>query len=93
MVAVVYVSDVSVNEAQIESGQAWAAPKYLRKKPNPDWCALEANARLLKRGLWAQPTSQWIEPSEWRHRNQRKEPLTNYSSETTAKCVAAIGRK
>jgi endonuclease YncB( thermonuclease family) len=92
MIAIVYVGDVNVNEQMIKDGEAWAARKYLRKRQDAEWCALENSARELGRGLWAQPSSEWKDPREWYYRKKRNYKYTDYSAETTAKCLAAIGK-
>lgn len=92
MVAIVYVGDANVNEQMIKSGDAWAALKYLRKRADAEWCAFENAARQMRRGLWAQPPSEWIDPREWYHRKKRNYKYKDYSQETTAKCIAAIGK-
>jgi endonuclease YncB( thermonuclease family) len=93
MVAIVYVGDLNVNAQMVKLGAAWAARDYLRKRKDVDVCAYESAARALKRGLWAQPSSLWIEPGEWRNRKKRNYRYTDYSRETTVHCIAAIGRK
>jgi endonuclease YncB( thermonuclease family) len=93
MVAIVYVGDVNVNEQMIKDGEAWAARKYLRKREDAEWCAYENSARELKRGLWAQPSSEWIDPREWFYRKKRHYKYTDYSKETLANCMAAIGAR
>jgi hypothetical protein len=71
----------------------WAARKYPRKREDAEWCAYEGVARDMKRGLWAQAPSEWIDPNEWHYRKKRQYKYTEYSHETTADCVAAIGKK
>lgn len=92
MVAIVYIGDVNVNEALLKSGEAWASRKYIRKTKESHWCALEGAARSMKRGLWAEPPSNWIDPSEWRHR-KKLASFANYAKETVANCVASLGKR
>ena len=92
LVAIVYVGDVNVNEAMVKSGEAWAARKYLRKRDDADWCAYENAARQMRRGLWSQRPEDWIDPREWYHRKKRHYVYKDHSAETTAKCIAAIGK-
>jgi hypothetical protein len=51
---------------------------------------LEHEARTAKRGLWSLPKNEIVAPWEWRRRKSL-EMFADYSRETTAKCVAAIG--
>ena len=92
LVAIVYVGDVNVNEEMVKSGEAWAARKYLRKRAESSWCAYENAARQMRRGLWSQRPEEWIDPREWYHRKKRHYKYKDYSAETTAKCIAAIGK-
>ena len=55
-------------------------------------CDAEAAARTAKRGVWALPKQDAIAPWECRSRKNR-ETLTDYSRETVAACVAAIGKR
>lgn len=90
LVAVVYVGDLNVNEQLVKDGHAWAYRRYLKDR---NYCVWEHAARTLKRGLWSQPTKEWIYPSEWRmiRRSQLDRP-TDYSHETVAGCLAAVGK-
>lgn len=49
---------------QVRNGMAWAYTRYADSRP--DLAALQADARRLRLGLWAdpQPVAPWI----WRHR-------------------------
>ena len=92
LVAIVYVGDVNVNEAMVKSGEAWAARKYIRKRSESSWCAYENAARQMRRGLWSKRSEERIDPREWYHRKKRHYKYKDYSAETTAKCIAAIGK-
>ena len=92
MVAIVYVGDTNVNERMIKDGEAWAARKYLRKDQDAEWCAYENAARQSHSGLWRQSPKDWIDPREWYHREKRHYKYTDYSQETTARCLSAIGK-
>ena len=92
MVAMVYVGDTNVNERMIKDGEAWAARKYLRKNEDAVWCAYENAARQSHSGLWGEQPENWIDPQEWRHRKKRDYKYKDHSQETTAKCLAAIGK-
>ena len=92
MVAIVYLGDTNVNERLIKDGEAWAARKYLRKKQDAEWCTYEDAARQSHSGLWGQAPKDWIDPREWFHRKKRHYSFKDYSQETTAKCLVAIGK-
>lgn len=61
MIASLSVQGVAINAEQIRLGMAW---EYSHYHSNHDLIALEAEARAVPRGLWAQsaPTPPW----EWR---------------------------
>ena len=54
---------ININEAMLRDGHAWAYRRYMK---DPKFCDIEAEARDAKRGLWAQPVSEWVYPPEWR---------------------------
>lgn len=90
LVAVVYVSDLNVNERMVKDGHAWAYREYLKNK---DFCRWEDQARQQKRGLWSLQTSDWIYPSDWRRlRRGRIDAVRDYSGETAQRCLTAIGK-
>jgi endonuclease YncB( thermonuclease family) len=87
LVAVVYVGELNVNEQMLKSGDAWAARKYLRKRSESGWCAYENAARCVvtaARGV--DRFSRVVSPQETAYKYK------DYSAETTAKCIAAIGK-
>ncbi len=88
-VAVMYVGDENINAWLVKQGHAWAYRQYA---DSPEYCVLENAARSLRRGLWAR--EEWLAPWEWRLGGRGKAILyTNYSRETVASCIAAIGKK
>jgi micrococcal nuclease len=91
LVAVVYVADVNINAVMIRDGHAWAFRRYMRKE-DASLCADESTARIAKRGLWALAVDAPIAPWEYRSRKNR-DTFTDHRRETTAGCVAAIGRR
>lgn len=68
VVAYVYVGDLDVGHELVRQGTAWF---YTRYAGSATLYAVEQQARDAKRGLWALPASERIEPWEWRRR-QRK---------------------
>jgi micrococcal nuclease len=93
MVATVWlVADgqrINVNEKMLRDGHAWAYRRYMRE---PRFCDLEAEARDAKRGLWAQPVSDWVYPPEWRFvRNGEIRALPAPYAETRESCIAVLG--
>ena len=93
MVAVVWrVADgkrTNINETLLREGHAWAYRRYMR---DPRFCDIEAEARDAKRGLWAQPVSDWVYPPEWRFvRNGEIRALPAPYAETRETCIAVLG--
>jgi endonuclease YncB( thermonuclease family) len=96
MVAVVLAGGASVNEMLVAQGDAWAYRAYLGEiRGDERYCELEAEARATGRGLWAQPPSRWVPPWIYRQRQRARPgaavPSKDYSAETAAACVAAVG--
>jgi len=90
LVAVVYAKGRNVNEEMVRLGAAWAYREYLR---NRAYCSWEDAARQARRGLWAQPAADWIYPSDWRRwKRGRLAAVRDFSGETRAACLAAVGR-
>lgn len=59
----VVVRDIAVNDAMVERSAAWFYSKYSNSAALYD---LENEARDAKRGLWALPKVQTVEPWVWR---------------------------
>jgi micrococcal nuclease len=79
----------NLNEAMLRDGHAWAYRRYMS---DPKFCDIEAEARDAKRGLWAQPVSEWVYPPEWRFlKNGEIRVLPTPYLETREKCVAVLG--
>lgn len=89
LIGIVYLGDVNINAELVQLGHAWAYRQYMRKD-DKTLCADETLARIQKKGLWSLSKSERIAPWEWRRRKNLKS-FTEYSSETTAACAAAIG--
>jgi endonuclease YncB( thermonuclease family) len=88
MIGIVFLGDLNVNLELVKRGHAWAYRQYMRREDSA-LCINEAAARTAKKGLWAskeRPVAPW----EWRRKKTRAAP-TDYSRETTADCIAAIG--
>ncbi len=60
----VYVGSTDVSAEMIRQGAAWVYRKYSR---DPALLDRETQAKAAKRGLWALPEAQRVEPCEWRH--------------------------
>jgi endonuclease YncB( thermonuclease family) len=89
LVARVWIDGVDVNAEMLKTGNAWT---YRRYADDPAYCTYEQAARDLGRGLWRLPANQRVAPWEWRQRKSRAGRFTDYSQETVAACVAALGR-
>jgi hypothetical protein len=87
---------LNVNAALVSAGHAWANRRYLGEVPGADrLCALEAEARTARRGLWARPPDSWVPP--WLFRRTTGPDgadlrVRSYAAETEADCRRAIPR-
>ncbi|MBD3653155.1 thermonuclease family protein [Kangiella sp.] len=63
------VDGQSVNELMVSEGMAWRW-RYSKSKKLKE---LEESAREARKGLWALPESQRVEPWEWRKQQKRKD--------------------
>ncbi len=68
IVGMVYVGDVCVNEALVESGLAWVYRKYCTMEICESWLELESMAIDGDIGIWSHPNP--LPPWEFR-RNKR----------------------
>ena len=99
LVAIVYAgndSTLNVNRKLVDDGHAWAYRRYLKKAGGEGaaWCRAEDYARRNRRGLWALKPTEWIFPPDWRRwRRNQTDTVTDYSRETAANCIAAIGKR
>jgi endonuclease YncB( thermonuclease family) len=89
LVARVWIDGMDVNAEMLRTGNAWT---YRRYADDPAYCTYEQAARDLGRGLWRLPANQRVAPWEWRQRKSRAGRFTDYSRETVAACVAALGQ-
>jgi micrococcal nuclease len=89
LVARVWLGDLDVNAEMVRTGNAWT---YRRYADDAGYCAREQEARENHRGLWRLPEDQQVAPWEWRQRKSRDGRFTDYSRETRANCVSALGR-
>lgn len=79
---------VNINESMLRDGHAWAYRRYMQ---DAKYCDIEADARDHKRGLWAQPVSDWIYPPEWRFlKNGEIRTLPVPYVETRDKCLEVL---
>lgn len=90
IVANLYVGDVDVNADLVRLGHAWAFRPQMTKD-DAQLCELEGQARAARRGLWSLPFDQTEAPWEWRRSTLKS--ISDYSKETTADCIAAIGEQ
>ena len=89
LVARVWLDDLDVNAEMLRTGNAWTYRRYV---DDPAYCTYKQAPRDLGRGLWRLPANQRVAPWEWRQRKSRAGHFTDYSQETVATCVAALGR-
>lgn len=68
LLADIIVDQESINAQMIKTGHAW----LWRYSDNLKLQWLQKQAQKNKKGLWALPESQRIEPWEWRKNNRRK---------------------
>jgi endonuclease YncB( thermonuclease family) len=68
-VAQVWNGTAHVNAELVKRGAAWFYSEFAR---SPDLYEVEQEARDAKRGLWALPLQDRIEPWEWRKRAARR---------------------
>ncbi|MES3040467.1 MAG: thermonuclease family protein [Pseudomonadota bacterium] len=59
----VVVGDLEVNAELVRRGAAWVYRDYLKR---PELIPLEAEARRLRKGLWALPAAERMPPWQWR---------------------------
>jgi micrococcal nuclease len=88
LVAVVHLQDRIINSELVQHGHAWAYRRFLRRADD-EWCALEAGARRMQLGLWAEADAH----APWEFRaTEGMGPFTRYSKSTAEECRKAIGR-
>ena len=88
IVATVLLGKVDVSADLVRLGHAWAFRPRMTKA-DEQLCDLEGQARAARRGLWSLPLDQTEAPWEWRRTTLKS--VTDYSRQTTADCIAAIG--
>ena len=66
-----FVGDLDVCEEMIRIGAAWAYRQYLRDENLP---AIEAEAKVEKKGLWGLSEAQAVPPWEWRRNGGNPAP-------------------
>jgi endonuclease YncB( thermonuclease family) len=89
LVARLWVGDMDVNAELLKRGAAWVYRRYAHEAA---YCAYEKSARDLGRGVWRLPGAQRVAPWEWRHRDKRRKPFTDYSDQSLADCIASLGK-
>ncbi|CAK7033907.1 MAG: hypothetical protein DELT_00477 [Desulfovibrio sp.] len=61
-------SGMTAQEALLQNGAAWVAPRYCKLAQCTEWNLLEENARLSRVGIWSE--SQAVPPWKWRKQNK-----------------------
>jgi micrococcal nuclease len=89
LVGRVWLGEMDVNAELLRLGAAWVYRRYARE---PDYCGFEQEARATERGLWGLPTVPPVAPWEWRQRDKRRKPFTDYSKQSLADCIARLGK-
>ena len=91
MIGVVYLGEENINAWLVREGYAWTYRQYAHDRR---YCEAESAARSEKRGVWARPLDEQQAPWEWRAvKRGRGNGFTDYSHETAAQCVTALGKK
>jgi hypothetical protein len=91
LVAVVYLGDENVSAWLVQQGHAWAYRQYAKDQ---QYCLWEGDVRSARLGLWGAPPKEWRAPWAWRQfKRKERATFTDYSAETAAKCIAAIGKR
>jgi len=93
--AVILVDDEDINGEMIRAGYAYVHRKYLGMSDyDRRYCALEHEARVAGRGLWALEPSDRIAPWQLRqYYSGKRFAFTDFSSETVEDCQAAAGKE
>jgi len=94
LAAVIVVDGTDINGELIRAGFAYAHRKYLGLSEfDSRYCALEHEARVAGRGIWALPPKDRIAPWQLRqyYRGERT-AFTDFSNETIVNCKAAAGK-
>jgi endonuclease YncB( thermonuclease family) len=68
-VAQVWVGSTNINRAMVERGAVWFYAEYAK---DDTFYQLEQDARRAKRGLWALPLAQRMEPWVWRKQKRER---------------------
>jgi len=89
LVGRLWLDEMDVNAELVRLGAAWVYRRYTRE---PGYCGAEQEARAQERGLWGLPSIAPVAPWEWRHRDKRRKPFTDYSEQSLPECVASLGK-
>lgn len=89
LVGRLWLGDIDVNAELLRLGAAWVYRRYAREA---QYCAYEQDARALGYGLWGLPSIPPVAPWEWRQRDKRRKPFTDYSGQSLAECTASLGK-
>jgi micrococcal nuclease len=90
LVARLWLDRIDVDAEMVKLGHAWT---YRRYADDPAYCRYEQAAREQRLGLWALPAELRPAPWDWRRGKRSADRFKDYSNETVAACVAALGRK
>lgn len=90
LVARLWLGRLDVDAEMIRRGHAWA---YRRYADDPAYCRYEQAARERRLGLWALPAELRPAPWDWRRGKRSVDRFRDYTNETVADCIAALGRK
>ena len=76
-IAFLWIGDRSINRAMVERGAAWFNSEFAS---DPSLFDVEQAARNAKRGLWALPAKDRVEPWVWRRQRREAEPSPRLGS-------------
>ena len=89
LVGRLWLGELDVNAELLRRGSAWV---YRRHAREPAYCTYEQEGRAQERGLWGLSPIPPVAPWEWRQRDKRRKPFTDYSDPSLADCITSLGR-
>ena len=94
LAGIILVDGTDINGELVRAGFAYAHRKYLGLSDfDRHYCALEHEARVARRGIWALPPENRVAPWQLRqyYRGERM-TFTDFATQSIADCAAAAGK-